>query len=243
MIFKITTIKATLTYNNYPIAARHFFTWNNNNMTLIQKAVIDEGSKALEEASKTAGNLLARLLGPSADTIGLMWQNNLSTRRLGNAIRNLKKVNAIIEREGLNIKDPKLKVLMPYLDGISLEENETLQDMWANLFVNYIDASKNLTVTVYPAILAQLSTDDIKILYDMDENNGKVDVRKKEDDSEYSDEAVANLVRLGLIEQDIILRYDGGRPGSYNGGEVDQDFSSNYLQTDFGFYFTKACKR
>ena len=63
-----------------------------------------------------------------------------------------------------NSKMSSLTALFPYLEGIALEEEEDLQEMWANMFVNYIDTEKNLTMMVFPDILKHLSSNEVKML-------------------------------------------------------------------------------
>jgi hypothetical protein len=132
-----------------------------------------------------------------------------------------------------------LKILFPYLEGVSLEEDEELQDLWANLFVNYIDADKNLLISVYPFILSQISTDEVKILLDLEKNglNKPItnfeDLPKKKAEAPVKQEWIANLERLGVIEP-VIMTGIGGL-GNANMGI--------YYLTNFGNEFLKACKR
>ena len=85
-------------------------------------------------------------------------------RRLKNQLKVLEKAKEMAEVMKIDIKQINLKALFPLLEGIAVEEDETLQDMWANLFVNYIDSKRNLTINVYPEVLKQLSTNEVTIL-------------------------------------------------------------------------------
>ena len=113
-------------------------------------------SSTIEKSLDLAKDFLQKLIGPSVDELGLLFSDNVKLWRLKNQIRNLEKVKKIVDEEKIDIKQVNLKVLIPYLEGVSLEDDETLQDLWAKLFTNYIDTSKNLTINVYPNILKQL---------------------------------------------------------------------------------------
>lgn len=80
----------------------------------------------------------------------------------------------IIDNENLKVKQGNLKIILPFLEGVALEEDETLQDMWTKLFINYIDAEKTSTVTVYPEILKQLSSTEVAILNRGVERHGRL---------------------------------------------------------------------
>lgn len=172
----------------------------------------------MEKAIGVAEKFVEKLVGPSFDEVGLLFADNVKIWRLKNQIKNLEKAKKIVEENNLNIKQINLKVLVPYLEGVSLEVDENLQDMWANLLVNYIDAEKNLKTNVYPEILKNLSTDDVDLLLHMKENNGS--------DAESYEIVMGNLQRLGLVEPENNM----GPTGYY------------YL-TLFGIDFLKACNR
>lgn len=121
-------------------------------------------SSTLEKGLEVVSGFLKTIIGKPAEEFGLMLADNVKLWRLNNQIRNLKKVQKICEKAKIKTKQVDLKVLMPYLESVSLEENDELQNLWANLFVNYIDSNKNLATHVYPSILSQLSSDEVKLL-------------------------------------------------------------------------------
>jgi hypothetical protein len=176
---------------------------------------------------------------------------------LKNQLKNFEKVKFIVEHQHVKIKEASLKVLLPYMEGISLEDNETLQDMWANLLVNYIDADKNLTTNVYPGILSQLSSKEVKILYEL-----KDFVPQSSSTSRYfapkavkqlfEVDQISNLERLGLIAG--VPRFktvDTRKSGMYRptsdifktGDKIEQLSPLVYKITLFGKQFLQACER
>lgn len=202
---------------------------------------------ALQESAKTAKGFLGKIFGPALDEVGLIIQDNIKLKRLKNQIRNLEKVRSIVEKEDISIKQVDLKVIVPYLDNVSLEEDESLQDAWANLFTNYIDSDINLLSTVYPSILSQISSLDLQILEHMSTLTGELQLYRPvsiggHDISYYH---LSNLIRLGLVEE--VKSYTTKNSSSWHEIPeylpVIQNDDGNYIITSFGSDFLDACRR
>lgn len=200
---------------------------------------------ALQTTAKTAEGLLGKLLGPSADIYGQILASGAQMQFLKNQIKNFKKVQKIVDDDNINIKQVNVKVLFPYLNGVALEEDETLQDMWANLFVNYIDTTKNLTVIVYPDILKQLSTNEVVILKYVNENKAGIRTGfQRSKDVLFNSDEIANLSRLGLISEQKHLFKDHYIDEITNEKKVWKEEIGGvgeYILTSFGKFFLKAC--
>ena len=201
----------------------------------------------LKASAESAKGFLSKIFGPALDEVGLILQDNIKIRRLKNQLRNLEKVKKIVEKENISIQKVNLKVLVPYLENVSLEEDEILQELWANLFTNYIDKDKNLETTVYPSILSQVSTLDIEILNLFSNKNGSINlggpINVGEKSVDYTD--LSNLLRLGLVEE--ILSYYSTSSMNWNEEDerksVTQDDNGDYRLTTFGTEFISACNR
>ena len=214
-------------------------------------------STTIEKGLELVKGFLEKAIGPAIEELGETFADNVRLRRLKNQIRNFEKAKKIADEAKIDIKQINLKALVPYLEGVSLEEDETLQEMWANLFVNYIDSKKNLTINVFPDILRQLSTEEVDILREMQENKRKDRIRvmpralhgAMQEPFVYFDQ-LANLERLGIVEK--IAKYKSemskdealmiGRPREekYKIQQLSPDY---YKITDFGEQFLDACKR
>lgn len=94
-------------------------------------------------------DFVTRVFGSTADELGSMMSDTLKVRRLGNIFKNVEKVRRLAKKHNVKVKPATLKALYSYLEGVSLEEDPILQDMWANLFLNYIDTDANLSTIVY----------------------------------------------------------------------------------------------
>jgi len=204
---------------------------------------------AIDKSADLAKGFLSKILGPSAQEVGLMFADNFKIRRLKNQIKNLEKVRRIVEEENITLKDVNLKVLVPYLDSVSLEEEESLQEKWANLFANYLDAEKVLSSTVYPSILAQLSSTDIEILDYLSKSPGKT-INLKPLSNPASERwnftDVINLLRLGILEEEFDYKTNEiqiNHSGYTNNLEIVQVGLDKYYFTIFGQEFYDACNR
>lgn len=186
-------------------------------------------SSTLEKGLELAKDLLGKIAAPAVEELGLMISDNIKHRRLKNQINNLGKVRKIIEDKGMTLKEVNMKVLFPYLEGIAVEEDETLQDMWANLFVNYVDSKSNLKLTVYPLILKQLSSKEVEILLKTSAN-GMI-----KNNNEINSE-INNLERLGLIKlQDLHTKGNNNFINNLLGSIII------YVLSEFGKDFIEAC--
>lgn len=76
--------------------------------------------------------------------------------RFKNQVGILKKANKIIEENNLQKHQVPLKILVPLLESASLEEEETLQDMWASLLVNTTTGEENVR-PIFISILKEIS--------------------------------------------------------------------------------------
>jgi hypothetical protein len=198
-------------------------------------------SSTIDKTIDLLKDFLTKAIGPSAEEFGLGLSDNLKMRRFRNQLKNLEKAKKIVENQNVNVKQINLKALFPYLEGVSLEEDETLQKMWANLFVNYIDSKKNLTMTVFPDLLKHLSSNEVKMLQFMSANSGhlKPERPKKETvdfSGTYSLEEIGNLTRLALIEEVPNLTV-------YDINKVEELQPEDYYLTPLGLAFLEACRR
>lgn len=198
-------------------------------------------SSTIEKMLDLIKGFLEKAIGPSVEELGQKMSDNLKMRRLENQLKNLEKAKNIAEINNVSIKQINLKALFPYLEGVALEEDESLQKMWANLFVNYIDTNKNLTLTVFPDILKHLSSNEVNMLTFMSTNYGRIQIspwNKATIDypSNYTLEEMGNLARLGLIREESNFSL-------YDGSKIEELKPENYYLTEFGESFLNACRR
>lgn len=188
-------------------------------------------SSTIEKGLELAKDFLGRLINPAAEEVGLLISDNIKYYRFKNQVRILLKAKEYVEKKNISIKEIPIKILVPLLENASLEDNDTLQNKWANLLVNMIDSENNLQNQIFPYILSQISIEEyegLKELIDKEQQlslaKSKLEELKKDDQFSMKKETkeqqkevndiqqsgfwisleeyeVSNLQRLGLIRQ------------------------------------------
>jgi len=125
---------------------------------------IDISSTVLEKGIDLAKGFIDRLINPSVEELGLLMKDQISYWRFRNQILILNKAKELCDRNKINIKSISPKLLCPYLENASLEDDDELQEKWASLLVNMVDSNKNIQNHVFPYILSQLSKGEFTFL-------------------------------------------------------------------------------
>lgn len=191
---------------------------------------LDITSTAVEKGIDLVKGFIEKLIGSTLEETGNILFDNVRLYRLKNQIKIMSKVQKIVEDNNIEMKQISLKTLVPLLDYSSLEDNETLQDKWTNLIVNYVDSKEKYESTIFPFILNQLTSTELKeldLLYDFE--------YRRAGSIKTSGIYISNLTRLGLIEQDTfssIKLY----PRGYG---IANDIKYNI--TELGKEFVRCC--
>lgn len=125
---------------------------------------IDISSTAIEKSIDVAKNFAEKLVLPSVEELGLLVKDQISYWRFNNQVKILTKAKALCERNNISIKAITPKLLCPYLEYASLEDDPQLQKNWATLLSNMVDSQQNIQNHVFPYILSQLSKDEFTLL-------------------------------------------------------------------------------
>src|SRR5258708_32946363 len=96
-------------------------------------AVTKESAQALE---KEARGFIGTILGEPAKALGGLLGDKVNKRRHGNLIKIVVQAKRKLAEAGVSPKEVPLKIIHPLLEAASLEEDETMQAMWANLLAN-----------------------------------------------------------------------------------------------------------
>jgi len=125
---------------------------------------LDISSTAIETGIDVAKNFVEKLVLPSVEELGLLVKDQISYWRFNNQIKILTKARAVCEKNNISIKAIPPKLLCPYLEYASLEDDPDIQNNWAILLSNMADSRKNIQNHVFPYILSQLSKEEFKLL-------------------------------------------------------------------------------
>ena len=118
----------------------------------------------VKETVQQSGTIAQRLFGPTADVIGAWMAQPLKERFARNQLERMLSLASKCENMRLPLRMLNLKTIYPYLEGIAIEEEPELQELWDNLMANYLDPDKHLHEESFPHVLKQLSTRDIRVL-------------------------------------------------------------------------------
>ncbi|WAK03760.1 Abi-alpha family protein [Methylobacter sp. YRD-M1] len=223
---------------------------------------ISETAKAVQEVAKTTvkaidagekfGGFISRFIsGPLEQGMGI-FEDKLKYMRWERQVRLMQRADQLLKEIGLDkpTRTIPLKLAVPLLEAASLEDDDFLQDLWAQLLVNAVNCASGISLQrAYIAMLEQLTPLEAALLekiyslpYSETQHNGVVvgklpqeasigkDDDKEDDLSDPSDDvklALANLTRLGCI---VIQK-------SWGGGELFKKVNPTLL----GRSFVEAC--
>ena len=108
--------------------------------------------------------LMSKLFGPSVNEFGELFADNVKFRRLKNQVKILNKTRVLLEKNGLETRELNLKTTTNLIEKSSVEEDETLQDKWANLIANIVTSPENGLEPRLINTLSSLSSLEAKIL-------------------------------------------------------------------------------
>lgn len=113
-------------------------------MTLKIKVSPTKQEGELEASPKEVQTLLNVIVPKSVQELVGIIDDNVKSLRFKNQARILIQMNAYAKQHGLTLSPVSLKLLVPLLEGPSLEEDESLQKKWAALLLNA--ATKAVTI-------------------------------------------------------------------------------------------------
>lgn len=112
-----------------------------------------------------ADKFLSTLLGSAVRETGELITDKIRFRRFRNQILILQRAEDLLSKSGLKATEVSLKTLVPLIEKSSLEEDPTLQDMWATLLANAsVSNAKSSLHAVCINVLSSISPLEAKIL-------------------------------------------------------------------------------
>ncbi len=127
---------------------------------------------AAEAAVKPFGDILSKLVGGPAEQVGgivtdalAAIRQDIDQKRQEKRVRKvLKKAQDAIDNAMFEPRAVPDYILMPLLQGAALQDDETMQDMWANLLANAANPNGGSIPPVFTKILSELSPNDALFL-------------------------------------------------------------------------------
>lgn len=169
---------------------------------------------------ETGCDLIARLLGKPCDVVGNMLADQVYAWQWRNRIRIADKAQKILREVNVNPHVLPPGFLLPLLVAAGNTEEESLQDMWANLLANAAhDVALQQRMYIYT--LERLSPDDASVFGELAAEAsayGRTMSRKPWFFDDSDDRAYGRLLAHGLLETvepgqlpETVQYYFGGR--------------------------------
>ncbi len=137
---------------------------------------IIESAKAIQSVATATNNavdkvaeffhFIGKVFGSSIEDIGVISKQYTEYWKINNALKLKDKLDKILNDRGNPIlKELPLRIGLPLLDGALNEDNDTLQNLWANLLASVMTEESITTVTrAYVETLKQLDVIDATLL-------------------------------------------------------------------------------
>jgi hypothetical protein len=116
------------------------------------------------QVAKQGQDFIAAAAGRPGESLGAIL-GGWAHRRITNAETVGSKAHFILLNLNVRPKEPAFNVIFPLLESAALQENTTLQDIWANMLANACDSRKESGLNaVFPYILRDLGHREVKFL-------------------------------------------------------------------------------
>ena len=121
--------------------------------------------KVVEKLADPVVDLIKRVAGPAADEVGLTFRDTVHVYRAQRAYKLAEKFRRYTTERGIEPTGINLKLLLPILDGASVEGDEDLHTTWAHLLTNAVDPDSPVPVSVsFVNILKELGPVEVKYI-------------------------------------------------------------------------------
>jgi len=143
---------------------------------------LSESAKALQEvanlggstidAGRKAGGWLDRIFGGAIeDAVGLHWSDRVRARRVEVAIYDWARLELLLHKVAIRLRTKGVvttrfvapKVALPLLENATIEHDDDLHTLWANLLANGLDPSVEEIEKKYVSTLAEMTSADAAV--------------------------------------------------------------------------------
>ena len=180
--------------------------------------------KAYSEVEKTeSAQFLGRVFGDTIQNgVGIIG-DRLKHMRLNQAVKLHKKTEKGLKAKGVEPKDYRklaAKIGIPLIENATLEENEELHTLWANLLANALDPKFSGDISImHVSLLKEMLPMDVKILHTIYNEKQHRFLKTKLDDITFSKAKMAESLKKDLDKIEISL-LNLMRLGCIKGGNV-----------------------
>lgn len=215
---------------------------------------IEIAKEAVKQIAKPVQDFIGAVLGKPANELGEWVSDSIRGKRFETQLKIFTKAKQLTEDSGLKPSTINLKVLVPLLENGSLEDDESIIDMWAHLLANA--STSNDVRTSYIAILKELEPAEAKIMqyiyHEFTKKHGDNFTPTNEYAGSISGAAIRKLFKLSDrdFEQSIdnlyrlrLLAPTASRLEFLDNKEIPfAHYSKTTLGVTYlGYYFARAC--
>lgn len=209
-------------------------------------------------ADKVA-DLLHSLAGPAFEEFGAMLGDKVRVYRVKNLITTVQKTERLLRQAGLPANAVPPRLLLPIIENISIEDNDSLQDLWAGLLAT-ASQHKDSVSPSFVETLKQLTPDEARHLehiYKTIQESGPFTLRAGATITPYAFTArwgapsgvrAETFERLGLIRRDFDLKLKNRNrwdrlPSSIEEAldNIEPEMGYQFVWTQFGINLLEAC--
>lgn len=118
------------------------------------------------EASQQMGTFIGRFVSGPMEQISGIWEDKLKYRRWENQLALMIKAQKKLQDLAIAPNRPiPMKAAIPLLEYASVEDDDSLQELWGNLLVNFSNAQSGVSLELaYVEILKSISPLEARIL-------------------------------------------------------------------------------
>ena len=189
-------------------------------------------AEAVKEVAKTTGKaivlgerigaFMARIFGGTLEQGVGIWQDKFKYKRLNNLISHIEKLSKKMNETGLNssqLRFLSMKFGIPLLECASLEEDDYLQDLWANLTINAINMSSGVNLQrAHIATLEEMSELEARILTTIYKNNFE-----EQGTYEILTAKLPDAVEIRLESRDVVSIYKESLDAGFLGNNTPKE--------------------
>lgn len=198
-------------------------------------------------AAEKVADLVNKLAGPLAEEVGMMLGDKVRVYRVKNWLRTTEKTEHLLREAGLSPNAVPPRLFLPIMEACSVEDNETLQDMWAGLLAT---ASQE-TDAVSPSFvetLKQLTPAEARYLrrtYAYYLRGPKASPWRTHNPRSLGAGmpgiSFDTYERLGLVRREYELTKPGPEPFQL-ARVAEREIDYDYVLTDYAVEFMRACE-
>jgi len=169
-------------------------------------------------AADKLADVVHKLAGPMAEEVGLLMADKIKVYRVKNWVDVIRKTKKILAEAKLPLRAAPARIFLPILEASSIENDESLQDLWAGLLATASEQSDSLSPS-FIETLRQLTPGNargLSILFDSVLRHERISSGMVSSLFRSSDDASVQLMmeafeRLGLVRRqyDVQLRERG----------------------------------